>query len=166
VHQKFPRKTRILLGTATFFWNILPKNFGQHTHPWENSGGVFLDVSCHPESESAIRIAKFLVYHEISNLLCFFVRDCTRHRHLSWKPHRNYSKSLCATTRRQAKAVRVMHAKDKKKVLDLGVPRSSHVPLNCIPRNVVSDLKTAHVIITFWLVAWQLHWSDITTWNL
>ena len=32
----------------------------------KNFGGVFLDVSCHSEFESAIRIVKFPVKHEIS----------------------------------------------------------------------------------------------------
>jgi hypothetical protein len=67
---------RILLSTAIFFEKVRPKILANTTTRGKSFGGVFLDVSRHPESESAIRMAKFLVDHELTHLLCLFVRDC------------------------------------------------------------------------------------------
>ena len=56
--------------------NLL-KILANRTGRGNNFGGVFLDVFCYPEFESALRIAIFSVDHEILHLSCLFVRDCT-----------------------------------------------------------------------------------------
>src|SRR5277367_1878984 len=69
---------------ATYIHHIYPyvaknllKNLANRTSRGKNFGGVFLDVFCYPEFESAIRIALFSPDHEILNWWCLLVRDCT-----------------------------------------------------------------------------------------
>ena len=56
--------------------NLLKKNLANRTSRGKNLRGVFLNVFRYPEFESAIRMAIFSPDHEISYLLCLFVRDC------------------------------------------------------------------------------------------
>jgi hypothetical protein len=62
LHHKFtfqPPNIRILLSIATFFEKFCTKILANTTTDGKIFGGVFLDISRHPESKSAIRMAKF-----------------------------------------------------------------------------------------------------------
>ena len=68
-------RLKFYLAQPQIFENFAPKILAHTTTRGKNFGCMFLDVSCHPEFESAIRMVKFLVNHEISDLLCLSVHD-------------------------------------------------------------------------------------------